>query len=566
MTQAREWTAKAWWATRSASGSRTDAPAAGSVRRGLRRALAAGLALLLLGSAATAAAPAPPSALFGELFRRVQSEAIFPDDKTFADAVSRRSPAEILADYRARTPRDGVALKAFVAANVDLPSPVAVPAAAADRAPLKAHIARLWPKLARPPSRPAPYSSMLALPRPYVVPGGRFREVYYWDSYFTMLGLVRDGRGELVRDLTADFASLIARYGHVPNGARSYYLSRSQPPVFYLMAELSARTPAEGDARWLRALRTEHRFWMKGEAEARPGAPAGHVVRMADGAVLNRYWDALAVPRDEAFRLDVALAAHAGRPAAGLYRDLRSAAESGWDFSSRWLADGRDLATIRTTEIVPVDLNSLLYGLEQAIARGCARKGEPACAKAFRARAERRRAAITRYLWDAPGRRFLDYDWRIGTRLDRPSAAMLYPLFVGLASQAQADGVAMAVRSELLAPGGLRTTTRRTGQQWDAPNGWAPLQWIAVQGLAAYGRRDLSDEIAGRWVRTVCRAYGETGKLVEKYDVEDVRPGGGGEYPLQDGFGWTNGVTRALMGAPRYLSCRASPPRGPPRS
>jgi alpha,alpha-trehalase len=548
--------------------SATDRAAAGG-----RRIAAAGFGLaLVLWPAAAGAAPAPPSALFGELFRRVQTQALFADDKTFADAVPRRSPAAILADYRARPPADRAALKAFVEANFDMPAEAAAPAptAPADRAALKTHIARLWAKLERPPSRPAPFSSELALPRPYVVPGGRFREIYYWDSYFTMLGLAPDGRRDLARDLTEDFASLIARYGHAPNGARSYYLSRSQPPVFYLMAELSAASPAEGDARWLKALRAEHRFWMKGEAEARPGAPVRHVVRMQDGSVLNRYWDALAVPRDESYRLDAALAARSGRPEAELYRDLRSAAESGWDFSSRWLADGRSLAAIRTTEIVPVDLNSLLYGLERAIERGCERRHDRRCVREFRGRAGRRRAAITCYLWDRSGGRFLDYDWRARRRLDRPSAAMLYPLFTGAASQAQADGVAQATRSELLAPGGLRTTTRRTGQQWDAPNGWAPLQWIAVRGLAAYGHRRLSQEIAGRWLRTVCRAYRETGKLLEKYDVEEARPGGGGEYPLQDGFGWTNGVTRALMQADPSFRCaatgqvsrRASPPPG----
>lgn len=504
-------------------------------------------AVLAAGSPASASGPAPPSVLFAELFERVQAEGLYPDDKTFADAVPRRAPASIMAEYRAHRPADRAALQAFVSANFELPRDATAPTSRAGQRPLRAHIAALWPILARPPSAPPEGSSLLALPEAYVVPGGRFREVYYWDSYFTMLGLVRDGRRDLARGLTEDFASLIRRYGHVPNGARSYYLSRSQPPFFYLMAELSARTAAEGDARYLAALKAEHRFWMRGEAEARPGAPVGHVVRLADGAVLNRYWDALATPRDESYRLDTVLAARAGRPKAELYRELRSAAESGWDFSSRWLQDGRDLASIRITDIVPIDLNSLLYGLERAIARGCARKGEHACAVAFHNRAELRRAAISRYLWDGPGGRFLDYDWRSGRRLENPSAAMLYPLFVGLASRVQADRVAGATRAGLLAPGGLRTTTSRTGQQWDAPNGWAPLQWIGVRGLASYGHRPLSDEIGRRWLVTVCRAYGETGKLLEKYDVEEAKPGGGGEYPLQDGFGWTNGVTRALM-------------------
>ncbi|MBS0613028.1 MAG: trehalase, partial [Proteobacteria bacterium] len=123
----------------------------------------------------------------------------------------------------------------------------------------------------------------------------------------------------------------------------------------------------------------------------------------------------------------------------------------------------------------------------------------------------------------------------------------LFPLFTGLADAAQARGVAATVRAQLLAPGGLLTTPRRTGQQWDAPNGWAPLQWIAVQGLKRAHQDALAEDIARRWITTVSRVYHGTGKLLEKYDVVESIPGGGGEYPAQDGFGWTNGVTRALL-------------------
>jgi alpha,alpha-trehalase len=307
---------------------------------------------------------------------------------------------------------------------------------------------------------------------------------------------------------------------------------------------------------------------MRGAARLRPGQASANVVRMPDGALLNRYWDDLDTPRDEAFSADTALAATTRRrPAGGLYRDIRAAAESGWDFSSRWLADGRSLGSIQTTAIVPVDLNSLLFGLEQAIAKQCGRVGDATCAADFEGRARRRSAAISRYLWDSASRRYLDYQWRRGQRLDRPSAAMLWPLFVGQASGAQARSVAAAVKGDLLEPGGLRATARRTGQQWDAPNGWAPLQWIAIRGLDAYGEHGLARLIAARWLTSVCRTYAQTGKLVEKYDVETARPGGGGEYPLQDGFGWTNGVTRALLdlypgvvadGAPATAPCPAA--------
>ena len=312
---------------------------------------------------------------------------------------------------------------------------------------------------------------------------------------------------------------------------------------------------------------------MAGEDRIRPGQAYRHVVRLPDGALLNRYWDALATPRDEAYREDVALARSSRRQPAALYRELRSAAESGWDFSSRWVVDSRSLSTLRTTAITPVDLNSLLFGLEGAIAKGCARIRDVRCVSEFTGRAARRRQAMDRYLWRAGRGIYLDYDWRRETALARPSAAMLYPLFVGAASRNQAERVAVEVRAALLAPGGLRTATLHTGQQWDAPNGWAPLQWVAVSGLERYGDDSLARDIAGRWLSTVCRTYRETGKLLEKYDVEQAQPGGGGEYPLQDGFGWTNGVTRALLD--RYepdRDCQGShpassirPPGGPDR-
>lgn len=267
---------------------------------------------------------------------------------------------------------------------------------------------------------------------------------------------------------------------------------------------------------------------------------------MPDGALLNRYWDAKDVPRDESFAEDVATAETAP-DATRLWRDLRSAAESGWDFSSRWLADPQRLASIQTTAIVPVDLNSLLYAMEQRIAARCRAAGDGACATRFTQAAARRKAAIDRYLWLAVRGWYADWDRARRAPSPRLSAATLYPLFAGLAAPAQAKAVAATVRARLLAPGGLRTTEVATGQQWDRPNGWAPLQWIAIDGLARAGEAPLARAIAERWLATVNAAFVETGKMLEKYDVEERRPGGGGEYPLQDGFGWTNGVASALL-------------------
>jgi alpha,alpha-trehalase len=524
---------------------------------GLRRGVRAGLLLLALLPAASTqpkVPPAPtrlasPQVLFKDLFVAVQMGAIFGDGKTFADAVPKAAPDIILSQYHAMRPGAPEALKSFVTDHFVLPAQAASVPSPPEEVPIVTHIDGLWDQLTRKTPVVPPFSSALPLPRPYVVPGGRFREIYYWDSYFTMLGLAESGRQDLVTDMVRDFAYLVDAYGHIPNGTRTYYLSRSQPPFFFEMVGLLSKDdPAEAYARYLPQLKREYAFWMQGAQELQPGKAHRHVVALPDGSVLNRYWDDKDTPRDESYRQDVEVARQSGRPAQVVYRDLRAAAESGWDFSSRWFADGQNPITIDTTEIIPIDLNSLLYGLESAIHSGCEHQGDTACAKDFAHRAEARRKAIDRYLWDGTRGAYFDYGWTQKTPITRISAATLYPLFFGLASESQAAGVARTVTRELLQPGGVVTTPLRTGQQWDEPNGWAPIQWVAIEGLRRTGQPALAEAIACRWLVTVQDVYRQSGKLVEKYDVTNTgRPGGGGEYPTQDGFGWTNGVIRKLL-------------------
>ncbi len=494
-------------------------------------------------------APSSPDQLFPALFSAVQSASLFADSKLFADAVPTEAPARILVRYRVLRPKDKAQLKSFVETYFRLPAPAEAPASPPVRVPIVAHIDALWDELTRKTTEVAPYDSLLPLPQPYVVPGGRFREIYYWDSYFTMLGLEQSGRQDLVRAMIEDFAFFIDTYGHIPNGARTYYLSRSQPPFFFAMvALLSPQDPAQSFARYLPELKREYAFWMDGEHDVKPGTAYRRVVALRNGSILNRYWDDRDSPRDESFAEDRLLARASHRPAQTLYRNIRAAAESGWDFSSRWFEDSEQRSRIDTTEIVPVDLNSLLFGLENAIAGGCERRGDAACAKEFQRRAATRHSAIDRQLWNASRGVYLDYRWTRAQQNPQVTAATVYPLFVAVASQPQATAVAATVEHELLEPGGLVTTKLDTGEQWDSPNGWAPLQWLAIDGLRHYGKDTLAAAIACRWIVAVDGFYGQTGKLIEKYDViEPGRRSGGGEYPTQDGFGWTNGVMRKLL-------------------
>jgi alpha,alpha-trehalase len=356
-----------------------------------------------------------------------------------------------------------------------------------------------------------------------------------------MLGLVRDGEAGLARGIVDAMTDLIEDHGHVPNGTRTYYLGRSQPPLFHMMVALLDDQTPDIATRRLAAMKREHAWWMEGAEALTPGTQAKHVAMLADGSVLNRYWDPRETPRDESWREDVETAAQSGRDLAHVYRDLRAGAESGWDFSSRWLGDTM-LSSIRTTAIAAVDLNALLYGLEAAIAAA----GD-ADAATFSASANRRRKAMHRHMWNRQWGCFADFDLERNETCATMTAAMVAPLLAGVATQNQADATAELTRARLLAPGGLRTTLITSGQQWDMPNGWAPLQWIAVAGLRRYGHGELANEIAQRWISTVQATYARTGLLYEKYDVETASMGGGGEYAPQTGFGWTNGVTAYLI-------------------
>jgi alpha,alpha-trehalase len=503
----------------------------------------------------------PPSIEYGELYRDVELASIFSDSKTFPDMIPDAPPATILHEYGAAKTKPGFDLSAFVENHFSGPTPAGptVNPAAPDQHLLD-YVASLWPVLQQAEMSVPAYSTLQPLPYSYVVPGGRFREVYYWDSYFTMLGLEGNEQHQLAVDLLKNFAFEIDCYGKIPNGNRSYYLSRSQPPFFSLMVDLIASVDGNKTlVTYLPELQQEWNFWMDGADALSPGQEYHNTVRLADGTLLNRYWDARDAPRDESYKEDVQTAATSGRPALVVYRNLRATAESGWDFSSRWLEDGETLGTVRTLSILPVDLNSLLVHLEQTLSEAYLLTGNDQQAAAYFRRAQRRAEAIGGLMWDEQDGIFTDFLWRSGKLSGDVTAATLYPLFLQVATVDQARAVAKIVQQKLLDVGGLATTLVTSGQQWDAPNGWAPLQWIAVEGLRNYGFNRLAKEIAARWVHKNIAGYQQSAKLVEKYNVTTTGgdEGGGGEYATQIGFGWTNGVLVAITSLYPHLKAEA---------
>ena len=521
--------------------------------------------LALVASCRTSGVPQPsavalydPPRDLGALFHDVQVARVFTDSKTFVDARPLALPADILVRYTSAKSAPQFSLRAFVEQHFEMPRAAGDGIRTDTTQSMEEHIRALWPALTRSPDPIGARSSLIPLPKPYVVPGGRFREVYYWDSYFTMLGLVESRRTDLVKHMLDNFAYLVTTVGHIPNGNRTYYLSRSQPPFFAAMVGLYASATDTTQALpYLDAIEAEHAFWMNGADRVAPGNAFRRVVRLRDGSVLNRYWDDRPEPRPESYREDYELGQTVpAEQREALFRNIRAAAESGWDFSSRWMRDAKDLRSLETTELIPIDLNSLLYHAERTIAalrafRG--RAGDAQVASQFAAAAERRKLALVAAAYDPAAGYFFDVRWRTGERVtDRPTMAAAAVLYFGLASPEQGRAVAGRLGSDFLKAGGFVTTQVTSGQQWDSPNGWPPLQWLAVQGVSRYGRPDVADDARNRWLALNRRTYRATGKMTEKYDVTDLsRRAGGGEYPTQDGFGWTNGVAQAMAAQER---------------
>jgi alpha,alpha-trehalase len=458
----------------------------------------------------------------GELFKELHLSGLWPDEKEISDSILLSPAADILRSYRTAKAKGAVDLKAFY--NVHFRSVTAKKGTYTtdpSHDPLH-HLAAVWPHLLRPADDPEERSSRIPMPHPYVVVGGRFQEAYYWDSYFTQLGLLKTGQHAMVRNMLDNFAHSIDTYGLIPNGFRSYFLTRSQPPFFAAMVRDYGR--AVGDlaaayARYLPMMRKEYAYFIQGS----------HTVQG-----LARYWDDADGPRIEMFGHDLKSQAR-GMPD-GYFRHLRAACESGWDFSARWLTDAADITTIRTCDLWAIDLNCLLLGYEEILHEA---SGEQSFADAANAR----RAAISeRFFSDETGY-FHDVQIKDGAKVLLTTAAGMFALYAGAASQAQAERAGAVMEAKLLQSGGMLTTDISSGQQWDSPNGWAPLQWIAVQGLRRYGLHDLAERLRKSWLQTCDTVFRANGKFVEKYNViNPLAVSGGGEYELQDGFGWSNGV------------------------
>ncbi|XAR55173.1 Alpha,alpha-trehalase [Bertholletia excelsa] len=408
------------------------------------------------------------------------------------------------------------------------------------------------------------FHTLLPLPNPVIIPGSRFREVYYWDSYWVIRGLLASKMYETAKGIVTNLVSLLDKYGHVLNGARLYYINRSQPPLLSSMVyEIYMRT---GDKKFankcLGALIKEHQFW---NAEIHRV-----VIHDAKGRshTLNRYYARWNKPRPESGTTDKATASKLSNANAKqrLYRELASTAESGWDFSTRWMRNSSDLTTLATTSILPVDLNSYILKMELDIAFLANATGHPTTAVHYIKAAQARKKAINSIFWNEKMGQWVDYwlsnktkckdgqSWKAMNQNQNIFASNFIPLWIKLfnSDTKLVEKVMLSFqKSGLLQAVGIATSLTNSGQQWDFPNGWAPIQHMIVEGLSRSGSKEaraLAESIVVRWIRTNYVTFKKSGVMHEKYDVEKCGEfGGGGEYVPQTGFGWSNGVVLAFL-------------------
>nr|AQY15496.1 membrane-bound trehalase-like protein isoform 1 [Gampsocleis gratiosa]AQY15497.1 membrane-bound trehalase-like protein isoform 2 [Gampsocleis gratiosa]AQY15498.1 membrane-bound trehalase-like protein isoform 3 [Gampsocleis gratiosa] len=398
--------------------------------------------------------------------------------------------------------------------------------------------------------------SIIYVPHPVIVPGGRFREFYYWDSYIVR-GLLLSGMTSTVRGMLENFLLIVDRFGFIPNGGRVYYAKRSQPPL--LIPMIDSYVAHTHDTAFIEhnidTMEKEFQHWIVNHTVT--------ITKEGKKYVLARYKDQSVGPRPESYREDYESAAvfRTDEEKENYFSELKTAAESGWDFSSRWFVlnstNKGNITNMKVTSIIPVDLNAIIYWNAQILSEYFKMLGNIPKSTEYRNIAEQWLDAVTRLLWHDEVGAWLDYDMSNDMKRDYFYPSNIAPLWTGCYHAERKDQYIGRIlkyleRSRIMINlGGIPTTLEHSGEQWDYPNAWPPLQYIMIEGLDATGdpwAQELAYMIAEKWVRSNYKAYNETEAMYEKYDATVLGGhGGGGEYETQLGFGWTNGVIMELL-------------------
>ncbi|KAI8906105.1 trehalase-like protein [Powellomyces hirtus] len=571
----------------------------------------------------------------GPILDAVQRAKLFNDSKTFVDKPTTKPLAEVLTAFSALSkPYTREALQSFVDANFGpegTETEAIIPrdwkAAPEFLSNITDPTVREWAQTVHGYWRiltrefkdstllcEGCVSSLLPAKQSFVIPGGRFREIYYWDTYFVMLGLAKSEMFDTMSDMIDNFMDYVQQYGFMPNGARIYYLNRSQPPLLTQMVDLYVNTTRNTSqlAEWLPLLDREHDFWLRNRTITVP--------RNGTSFELNRYAVINSDPRPESYMEDVHTVEGAGLTgdaAAELYANLATGAETGWDFSSRWIENpindttqqAANLQRLVTKDVIPVDLNAILFANEVTLQELHARVGNDEESQKYRRMAESRRLAMWSVLYDDKLGEFRD--WEMETQMHGEwSSASFWPSWAGVADRdprekstsSSSSSSPSAEQCEKMMgqfkvlktlnkdPGGITSTFYNTGLQWDYPNSWPPQTYIALNAITRTSKMCPNSSLPlTQYAATVAQTYiaqafcswrqtggtlpslpalsagseSDQGHVFEKYNVTRIgAEGGGGEYVVQIGFGWTNGVALAILANQPY-SAMSVPDCGP---
>lgn len=516
----------------------------------------------------------------GPLLDAVQRAHIFPDSKHFVDMPMVYDADTTMAAFEQLPNKtDPKAIREFVSQYFTDPGTELLPCQQADWLPEpksfdKIHdpvyrqwaysIHAKWRTLCRRmkddvKKNPDRYSLIYSA-YPFVAPGGRFREFYYWDTYWIVKGLLASEMYNSTKSVIMNLADMIRRFGFVPNGGRIYYLHRTQPPLFAgcVHEYFKATNDLEFVKAMLPLMEKERAYWQRERSVD---------LKTLDGDSVQFYQyraDAQG-PRPESYKEDLDTASHVasenGKKA--IWSDIASACESGWDFSSRWFSYdendpfARTIRGVRTSRVVPVDLNAFACWNEAIMADLYSAIGNFSQAEAHRADHETMRYNMKKLFWNSEHGTWFDLDLDTGGQREDYYVSNPTPLFARCAHDSKdvhQQVLEYLKKSGAAAfAGGLPTSFVHSGEQWDSPNGWAPTNHIVIEALRSSKDirvQEAAFRLADKWIQTNYFVFVRSGgKMFEKYNVESFKStaGGGGEYEVQEGFGWTNGVILDLL-------------------
>jgi len=504
----------------------------------------------------------------GEILSVIQLSRIYTDSKTFVDMPMKFDPEQIKKAFRNLPNHENSTLRTFLDQNFEKAGSDLIQWTPLDWSPnppflskiqnptyrkFASDINEMWKMLGRQlhsdvyahPSR----HSILPVPEPFIVPGGRFREFYYWDSYWVIRGLLICGMKQTAKQMITNALYLVREHGIVTNGARVYYLNRSQPPLLSQMVldYYEATNDPSILVEAVPLLKKEYEFWMTQRAVEINVGGTIHV--------LNAYKAHTDAPRPESYVEDMETAEGLNASSkVRLWSHIIGAAESGWDFSSRWFRSD-SLNSITTNSIIPVDLNSILYSMETNMQQILMQLGDPIEAAQFKIAADARKRAIQAVLWCPQHNMWVDYNYHTQIPNMNVYPSNFYPLWSGAYDEfnttLKQNVVKSLIDSKLIQSGGVLTSTNPTNQQWDSPNAWAPLQWFIIKGLQRTvlpEARDLAAKMTLAWINSNRLGWNKHHNMMEKYNAfKPGEAGGGGEYAPEVGFGWTNGVALDMI-------------------